>query len=408
MNADKISRKNFLGQVAKTGALALLPSVVSASAHGNESKEKLRAGFKFLTQPYLQQLTADSVVIRWITNEVAASWIEYGEAELTQKAITTAEFGLLAANTRIHELKISGLKPNTRYNYRICSKEIVDFQPYKMTWGESISSETFSFTTLNPTANEVYWLVFNDIHDRPASFKHLFALNNQDPFDFVFLNGDMFDYQTDERQMIDHLLSPLTSLFAAEKPFLYARGNHETRGKYAREFPDYFTNPGRQYYFSFTQGPVHFIVLDTGEDKADDHAEYSQLVAFDEYREQQAEWLKEELKSDAFKKAPFRVVMMHIPVYHSGEGHGTLHCRKLFNPLFSKSRIDLMVCGHTHQYGVHQADPSTHNYPIVIGGGPKEGKRTLISVRADRKTLALRMVRDDGTEVGNLLLKSRK
>lgn len=408
METNKLGRKSFLFKVAQIGALGLVPSVLHAMPDDTVHNAKAQGVIRFLTPPYLQHITADSAVIRWITDQDASSWVQYGETGADQKVLPDAHLGLIAANSCIHEITIRGLKPGVRYAYRIYSRQIVDFQPYKMTWGETIGSEVFHFTTVNPEKGEVSWLVFNDIHDRPASFAHLFKLNANDPFDFVFLNGDMFDYQTDEKQMIDHLLSPVTSLFASEKPFLYARGNHETRGKYARQFPNYFSNPGDQYYFSFTQGPVHFIILDTGEDKEDDHIEYSQMVAFDQYREQQARWLGQELNTQEFLTAPFRVVMMHIPVFHSGEGHGARHCRELFNPLFNNAGIDLMLCGHTHRYGVHPADPATHNYPLIIGGGPEEMKRTLIKVKADHKRLSVRMISDDGNEVGRLKIASKR
>ncbi|UYQ95872.1 metallophosphoesterase family protein [Chitinophaga horti] len=396
------NRRNFLGDIAKAGLIGLMPSTLK------HEYVKAPAGIRFLTPPYLQCLTNDSVIIRWITDAPASSWVEYGESTTDRKALPEAELGLLAANTRVHQVVLKGLQPGTRYAYRVCSKQIVDFQPYLMTWGDTANSEVFHFTTPAIGAGEVSWIVLNDIHDRPASFAHLMQHNGKDPYDFVFLNGDMFDFQTDEQQLIDHLLTPVTSLFASQTPFMLARGNHETRGKYARQLPEYFNNPGNQYYFSFTRGPVHFIVLDTGEDKADDHAEYSQLVAFDDYRERQAHWLEQALQRPEFLKAPFRVVMMHIPVFHSGEGHGSMHCRQLFHPLFNKAGIDLMICGHTHRYGVHPADPATHHYPIVIGGGPKEGRRTLIKVTADRRKLQLRMLGDDGTEVGQYEVKATR
>ena len=47
-----------------------------------------------------------------------------------------------------------------------------------------------------------------------------------------------------------------------------------------------------KYYYSFNHGPVHIIVLDTGEDKADSHPVYAGLADFDKYRDSQAEWLK--------------------------------------------------------------------------------------------------------------------
>ena len=408
MDTYKLGRKSFLRKIAAAGAMGFVPSLLKAEPNHEVIKSEEEGVIHFLCPPYLQYSTDNSVVIKWITNQPARSWVEYGESKPDQKVLPAADLGLIAANDRVHEVTITGLKPGKRYAYKVSSRQIVDFKPYQMTWGETISSEIFYFTTVNPKVREVSWLVFNDIHDRPASFDPLFKLIGKDPFDFVFLNGDMFDYQTDEQQIIDHLISPITSLFASEKPFMYARGNHETRGKYARQFPKYFSNPGNQYYFSFSHGPVHVVVLDTGEDKEDDHKEYSQLVAFDQYREKQAVWLENELKTQEYLNAPFRVVMMHIPVFHSGEGHGTLHCRQLFNPLFNKAGIDLMICGHTHRYGVHQADPATHNYPLVIGGGPQAGTRTLIKVKAERKNLVLQMISDNGNEVGRVRIDSKR
>ena len=88
------------------------------------------------------------------------------------------------------------------------------------------------------------------------------------------------------------------------------------------------------------------------------------------------------MKSSAYRKAKYKVVMMHIPTFYSGDGHGTLHCRKLFSPLFDKYKIDVLICGHTHTYGVHPPVAGKHRYPIIIGGGPTKGKRTLIKVKA--------------------------
>ena len=43
-----------------------------------------------------------------------------------------------------------------------------------------------------------------------------------------------------------------------------------------------------------------------------------------------------------------------------------------------------------------------HHYPIVIGGGPQEGDRTLIRVKANETALALERIGDAGHVVGNI------
>jgi hypothetical protein len=83
----------------------------------------------------------------------------------------------------------------------------------------------------------------------------------------------------------------------------------------------------------------------------------------------------------------------------------------LVNPIITganKGKIDLLICGHTHRYGTYLADGATHHYPLVIGGGPLESKRTIIKVHADNRELNLVMLKDDGTEVGNVKVQSRK
>lgn len=395
-------RREFLGNLSKAGILgslvAFLPGSSSAAVLETLTADPAR-GHVFLTKPYLQDPAADSMKIRWITNKLCYSWVEYGEAGNFEKKAHQVNGGLVNAHNRINNVSLNDLKPGTKYGYRVVAKEIIDFQPYALKYGETITSETYTFTTPELNPDQVSWLVMNDIHDRPQSIPHLMKLNGNEEFDYVFYNGDLFDHQTDEQQIIDHLLTPSTDVFASTKPFMFVRGNHETRGKFSRELPEYFSNKGGKGYFAYKWGPVFNIVLDTGEDKVDDHPVYAGIVDFDGYREEQERWLKEIMTTPAFKKAKFRVVMMHIPHYHSGDWHGPMHCRQLFAPLFAKHKIDMVISGHTHKYGVWPPS-AEHPYPIVIGGGPKDGNRTLIKVKADQKSLQLSMLKDDGTEVG--------
>lgn len=92
-------------------------------------------------------------------------------------------------------------------------------------------------------------------------------------------------------------------------------------------------------------------------------------------------------------------------VYRNLELVGPLHCQQLFNPIFNDSKVDLVISGHTHRYGVHPPDDD-HHYPIVIGGGSREGSRTIIHLAADRKRLQLDMIRDDGEKVGIYTIES--
>ncbi|RAK01924.1 TAT (twin-arginine translocation) pathway-exported protein [Larkinella arboricola] len=413
MNNPKQStdRRSFLKSAAGLGATGALGSVVPASVLARnpslQSPDPAK-GHVFLSEPYLQYTGPGSMTVMWIANLPSYSWVEYGENESLGKKAHSVTDGLIDAYNRINKITLNGLKPGTTYQYRVYSKEITEFKPYKLTYGTTIDSGLLSFTTPNEQADTVSCLVLNDVHDRPDTITHLLSLKGNDPFDFVFLNGDLFDYQTNEQQLIDHLLVPCSAGFAREKPFLFVRGNHETRGKYRGEIHQYFTNPQNKHYYSYTWGPVHFTVIDTGEDKPDTEPVYAGIVDFDAYREEQARWVDQVMQSTAYKKAKFRVVFMHIPTHHHNNWHGPMHCQKLFTPLFNKHKVDLCISGHTHRYGVHEPVAGQHNYPIIIGGGSRDGSRTLIKLKADRKDLNLSMLLDDGKEVGRYHLTAKR
>lgn len=355
----------------------------------------------FLTKPYLQTLLHNRMSIRWITNKPSFGWVEFGEAgKLDQKAVLVTD-GLVNAYNRIHEIHLEELQPGKQYHYRVASKEILKFeQEDTITYGEIIYSDVYTFTTFDQNTKEVSWLVLNDIHDRPESFPHLLQLNKNDPFDFVFLNGDMFNYQSNEEQIIEHLLKPCTEVFASQKPLLFARGNHEMRGKFARKLKDYFSNPDGQF-FTYQIGQVFTIVLDTGEEEI-----YTGFDQSDAYRQMQAVWLEKIMQSKAYLTAKYRVVLMHIPPFYSFDQKGSRHCKQVFSPLFDQYKVDLVIAGHTHVYGVHPPVNGQHHYPLVIGGGPITGKRTLIKVKANEQQLHVEMLKDDGSVVGEYIVKA--
>lgn len=391
-------RRSFLKGSVLFGAAALLqPNLAIASGQLSETQDE----FKIIAGPCLQSSFNNTMSVTWILNKNSASWVEYGLSpeSLTEKAYGKTDLGLRPIGT-INVVKLTNLKPGATYYYRVVSKDIVDFKPYKLTYGNTLTSDVQSFVNADLNKSSVSFLMLNDIHDRPKSIPFLLDLDKESKTkpDFVFFNGDIFDYQTDEPQIIKNFLQPCTDAFAKNTPFVYVRGNHETRGKYCRELPQYFESIG---YNAFSLGPVRFVILDTGEDKEDTHPVYAEIVDFDGYRREQAALLAKEIESKEFKKARFRVVLMHIPPRYSGDWHGPKHCTDVFEPLLNKGKVDLVLSGHTHSYKIHEPAKGLNSYPIIIGGGPKEGTRTLTKVIANQNELLVKMIKDDGTEVGN-------
>ena len=121
---------------------------------------------------------------------------------------------------------------------------------------------------------------------------------------------------------------------------------------------------------------------------------------FDRYRDEQKHWLKQEIRSEAFRRAPFRVVLVHMPPRASDRWHGPMDTYTKWRPVLNEGRIDLMICGHTHRYAVAAPQAGDHDYPMAIGCSPKTGQATVIRINATTDRLDVTITRDDGKVVG--------
>ena len=287
--------------------------------------------------PYIQNMTENSVRVIWHTDKNCFSHVEYGETSSLGTIVRTSRNGLFDAYTTINNIRITGLEKGKQYYYRVVSREITSFQPYSVTFGETATSGTYSFTTFDKEKESFSFVAISDIHQN--SSKLTLMLNNIDwnGVDFIGYTGDMVDAISSADQ-IWTWLDPSVDKFAKERPFVYVMGNHDKRGNYARYLPQYFSgedNTGK-FYYAFTQGKVRFIVLDAGEDKEDDHSVYAGLVNFDSYRIEQANWLKDvETESDEFKNSLWQIALIHFPVASTSADHGTMHLRDLVQPILN-------------------------------------------------------------------------
>jgi len=369
-------------------------------------------GAGVLAGPYLQSPGPSSITVMWITEADTAGWVEYGlEASAPLKAIPVRD-GLVEANTRVHRVTLSGLSPDTPYFYRIATRPIVSFGPYKVDYGEIARSDAGSFHTLGPSRQSYSFLVLNDLHEDVETLRAQMAKAAERPYDLVFLNGDSLSHLETESQIVDRCLKPASDLFAARTPFFLVRGNHETRGAFARELGNYLALPDGRYYYSFDHGPVHFIVMDTGEDKEDGHWAYSGLTDFDAYRQQEAEWLAREVKSAAFTHARFRVLIAHMPFFGNQrtrvEGHGPADCRARWGAILNNAGLDLHIAGHTHRADWVEPADAANRFPIAVGGGSARGSNTLTRVNVSARALEVVVTTDDGVEVSRHTVTARR
>ena len=153
MKANKNTRRSFITKSIASVTGAVVASALPMSAFAEDTNSDflpIDDSHAFLTKPYLQAPSINSMTIMWLTNLKCLNWVEFGETEKLGKKAQQTTNGMLNTHSKINCVSINGLKPNTQYFYKVFSKQIVEFQPYKMTFGEIISSEIYSFTTLNP------------------------------------------------------------------------------------------------------------------------------------------------------------------------------------------------------------------------------------------------------------------
>lgn len=98
--------------------------------------------YEFNHGPYLQGLNETEVSVFFTSSKKGFSHVELREAGKTDitKHYTYIN-GLIEANNTMNAIKLENLSANTKYEYRLISKEMTDFQPYKVTFGDSIASE---------------------------------------------------------------------------------------------------------------------------------------------------------------------------------------------------------------------------------------------------------------------------
>ncbi len=356
---------------------------------------------KILHGPWIQNLTHNSVTIMWITSDPSVPGILIGSDTSKMDLIYNSKDGMINAGDTLQKIRITGLQPGKRYMYRIYSRQIDIFEPYKITYNDTIVSQAYSFTTTSPQSKTTNFIVFNDVHNnstKMASYLRNININNQDIW---FFNGDMVDYVQDKYQITTGFLDTAVFWFAKTKPFIYVRGNHEARGRYARQFKDFLDFKDDSFYSSFDLGPVHFIILDCGEDKPDNNQYYYQLADFDNYRKEQLEWLKKEISTEKFRDASFRIVLCHMPIYKQAKmGYGMQYLSDNYGPVLEKAGIDLLLSGHTHSYAYLDREKSGFGYPVLVNSS-----NTFLEVSINNNEINVLVKDVNGNITNEIILK---
>lgn len=348
----------------------------------------------FRTEPYLQNPVGGGITVSWLTHVPVYSWVEYGTDTTQLQRARTIVNGQVVCNNCIHKIRLEGLTPGVRYYYRVCSQEILSYQAYSKAFGETAVSAFRSFQLPSADATDFRAIIFNDVHNQYKTLAALYDRVKAGGCDFVVFNGDCFDAPGNEAAVVNPLIAYNRVIGADRIPVFYLRGNHEIRSAYSLHMAEYMDYVDGKTYSAFNWGDTRFVLLDCGEDKPDDHWVYYGLNDFTQLRNDQAEFLKEELRSKAFRKAQKRVLIHHIPVYGNTDEYQP--CTTLWGGLLEKAPFNVSLNAHTHEYAFHPKGSVGNHFPVFVGGGYSMDSATVMVLSKKGNRMTIRVVNTKG------------
>ena len=330
---------------------------------------------KVLHGPYLSAPDANAVQISWETAGLVPSYLEYkvkGSKAAPKQAFSSKNHGILNHNTS-HSVYLTDLEPGKEYEY-----EIFTLRPVTMEPDSSGIRHTFAVPEKN--AKKFNFYCITDIHSDVGYIRRALALPEAGKSDFIALLGDNLSHAAGSEALYKGIIDPIleaTTVERKDKPMVFVRGNHEQLGVYAKEYFNVMRHPSGKTYYAFTYGSVFFLVLDSGSDsnRDDEGIMFSNRAA----REQQKEFIAEVVESEAYQKADFRVVLMHIPPLQTEKDliYGLVY--GLTEPLRNaKIKPDVMLCGHIHAYEKVNAGEN-HYAPETRSGHAEKFPETFVN-----------------------------
>ena len=343
-------------------------------------------------KPYLQDPQPTQMTVMFQTTAPAHCWVEYG----TDKNNLTCKRALLDGQEVCYDVEnritLSNLLPGQQYYYRVCVVDLMQKHAYSFQTGDTLRTQFYSFRTPAKDQRDFTCVVFNDLHEHQDTYDFLCDTLRASGIrpDFIIFNGDCLPEPYDREhamRMIHNLADPING---AEIPIFFIRGNHEIRNYYSAGMHSLIGYPNDKTYGGITWGDTRFMVLDCGEDKPDDHKEYAGFNDFTQLRAEETEFIKQELKSAAFKKAKRHILISHIPIFGNDDKYQP--CREAWAPLLKAQPFDVALFAHTHTFRFAAKGLEGATYPVVNGSGPRMQNATVTILQKKGNALQLKVL----------------
>ena len=324
----------------------------AAVVTGQEIKPLLDSESRYIRQIVTQDNSTSRTIMWQSDSSEADAVIEYrlvGDEHTQTIGATDKAFTDDGSTTYIYEATLTGLAPNTKYEYRVG-------------YGTDRRSDWYSLETAGGNVYDV--LIYPDSQSADYSqweeIVKSSALHNPRTALYISM-GDLVDNGEQAYQWRTWLnsIKPLS----ANVPLATTLGNHEMytldwkmREPYA--YLNYFAVPpngnetfNRRYY-SFDFGDVHYVVLDTTlyESNHEDNHDTHHPDLYDV----QVQWLRQDLAANTKK---WTVVLMHRDPFQyafnrpgASRDVGFNEEGVLFMPIFDEFNVDLVLSAHLHSY----------------------------------------------------------
>ena len=237
--------------------------------------------------------------------------------------------------------------------YTVSSAKVLLNASKKSKLGEFVTSEKYTFAA--KAEGKLRILSVTDWHEKSDK---IVAAASYKEYDLLLMMGDSVNYANEFEDLIDHVVIPAGDMTGGTKPILFARGNHEPRGKYADRLKGILGYDA--YYFKARYAGTNFLVFDSGEDSADSEEKHGGLFVAESYR------AKELYEMEALPVLEGDTVCLsHIPDFtyeEDDEGYAR------FRAILAKQGVKLEVSGHEHFLGFY----TDAGLSVLIGGGPTE------------------------------------
>jgi hypothetical protein len=359
--------------------------------------------------PYLQKPTKTTMTILWWTDSSAKkNFVSYG-LKKPLKSVSASNQYVSTMGMWLHQATISGLNPETKYQYKVFSDGFQGEKCFFTTAPQKNSAFKFAVLGDGRTDDPTVLARHRRTAELALSIGAAFIIEAGD----IVKNGSRKHWTRFLSQVLTSSGDDVSGLSVGSAlPFFPVVGNHEiyspkwrydasesaTMERYKTIFENFSNgseNPAwEERYYAFDYGPASFIILDANNDSRDDFDNHRYLTdgSTPDWSpgSQQYEWMVRQLVR-ARKSRKFTFVFFHPSPYSRGV-HGSPkdpqsgYQLRALEPLFRKYGVDAVVTSHDHivehcltgpkgfEKKMNVSDPKNLNW-FVMGNSGEASRR---------------------------------